>query len=279
MDLIKQLREKTNCGISDCKAALEEVNGDLDKAAEILRKKGIAKAAKRAGRETNEGIILAGVNNEATEGYMIEMNSETDFVARNDSFQSFARQIFNLVKTQKPAALEELMALPLNGGNVQEQLEVLSGTIGEKLNISHAAIFANARGTIASYIHAGLPSGALAEAGGKIGVLVSLDQPGQSALAEDIAMQIAAADPKYLNIEEAQAKGAEAIAKEKEIYLGQLKAENKPEQMWDKIIEGKLQKYYQEVCLMEQEYIKDDKRKVKEILGEVKVIKFIRYSL
>ncbi|MEK7068169.1 MAG: translation elongation factor Ts [Patescibacteria group bacterium] len=267
MEFIKQLREKTNCGIADCKAALEESGGNLEQAAQILRQKGISKATKRADREASEGVILAGANDAATEGYMVEVNSETDFVARNEQFQNFARQIFELVKTKKPATIAELLVLPLASSTVREQIENLSGVIGEKLAIKRIAVIAG--DTVASYIHAG----------GRIGVLIALDKTGQEELARDLAMQVAAANPKYLDINEAQTKGAEEIASEQEIYREQLKAENKPEQMWDKIIAGKLQKYYQDVCLLEQEYIKDDKQKVKEILGEVKVEKFVRYSL
>jgi len=266
MSLIKALREKTNCGIGDCKVALEEADGDLEQAAEILRKKGIIKAAKRADREAREGVILAGVNESANEGYILEVNSETDFVARNEQFQNFANKVFESVKTEKPAFLAELLALPMDGSTVKEQTEILSGTIGEKLEIKRMETLINPSGTVASYIHAG----------GKIGVLVSLNQPDKSELALDMAMQVAAANPKYLT--PADAPAAE-IDKEKEIYREQLRAENKPENMREKIIEGKLQKYYQDVCLVEQEYIKDDKKKVKEILGEVKVEKFVRYSL
>jgi elongation factor Ts len=282
MDLIKQLREQTNCGIGDCKTALTEANGDLEQAAEILRKKGIIKAAKRADREAGEGIILAGVNESATEGYILEINSETDFVARNEKFQSFANKIFTVIKKQKPSSLDELLDSQMNemasiktdngsvdDGTVKSSLEIFSGTIGEKLAIKRMEILNNPSGTVASYIHAG----------GLIGVLVSLDTPNKQDLAIDIAMQVAAANPKYLDVNEAQAKGAEEIVKEKEIYREQLKNENKPEAMWEKIMEGKLQKYFQDVCLVEQEYIKDDKKKVKEILGEVKVEKFVRYSL
>ena len=267
MESIKFLREKHGASISDCKTALEESGGNLEQAAEILRKKGIVKAAKRADREAGEGVILAGINEAATEGYMVEVNSETDFVARNEQFQNFARQIFELVKNKKPATLAELLLLPLDGSSVRERIESLSGVIGEKLSVKRMAVIAG--NTVASYIHAG----------GKIGVLVSLDKPNQLELAQNLAMQVAAANPKYLDINEAQTKGAEEIASEKEIYGEQLKAENKPESMWDKIIAGKLQKYFQEVCLTEQEYVKDDKRKVKEILGEVKVTEFVRYSL
>jgi elongation factor Ts len=268
MEQIKNLRERTGAGIADVKKALEESGGELDAAAEILRKKGIAKAAKREDREASEGIILAGTNESGTEGYMVEINSETDFVARNEQFQAFAKTIFELVKTQKPQNVDALLNLNYDAASVKEKVESLSGVIGEKLAVSNVAILENTNGQVASYIHAE----------GRIGVLVSLTG-GTVELARDIAMQVAAANPKFLNTEEAKASGAAEIEKEKEIYREQLKNENKPEAMWDKIIEGKLQKYFQGICLLEQEYIKDDSKKVRDILGVAMVEKFVRFAL
>jgi len=266
MEKIKELRDKTGCGIGDCKSALDESGGDIEKAGEILRKKGMAKAAKRAGREASEGIILAGVNESGTEGYMVEINSETDFVSRNEKFQNFAKKAFTILKEQKSSSAGELLSAPMDGSDVKEQLESFSGVIGEKLAISLAAVLKSENGTVASYLHLE----------GKIGVLVSLDKPDKKELAVDIAMQIAAANPKYLKPEDVLES---EIEKEKEIYRAQLKNEGKPEAMMEKIIEGKLKKYYGETCLIKQEYIKDDKKKVEEILGDVKVLEFIRFSL
>ena len=264
MELIKQLREMTGAGMVDCQKALKEAENNLEKAVEILRKKGIAKAAKRTGREANEGLIKISLNDSKTEGYILEINSETDFVARNDKFQAFADQVLELVKTIKPASLEALFALPMTNGTVQENLDSLSGTIGEKLNLKRCEIVKGE--TVASYSHLG----------GKIGVLVALDQAGKDELALEIAMQVAAANPKYLVPAEVD---PEEMAKEKEIYKEQLIKEGKPENMVDKIVEGKIGKYYSEVCLVEQEFIKDDKKKIKDILSGTKIIKFIRYSL
>jgi len=266
MEQIKQLRDKTGCGISDCKTALEESNGDIDKAGEILRKKGIAKAAKRADREAGEGIILAGVNEAGTEGYMLEVNSETDFVARNEKFQEFTNKVFAVLKTEKPSSVDGLLSVAMDGSTVKEQLESFSGVIGEKLEIRNAKVLQNEAGTVGSYIHMG----------GKMGILISLDKPGQKELAIDIAMQVAAANPKYLKPEDVP---AEELAKEKDIYREQLKNEGKPEEMIEKILAGKINKYYGEVCLIKQEYIKDDKKKVEEVLGEVGVVEFVRFSL
>jgi len=266
MQLIKTLRNSSGVGIGDCKKALEESNGDIEKAGEILRKKGIAKAAKRADRETSEGIILADVNEGSTEGYMIEVNSETDFVALNEKFQEFVNKIFSLVKEKKPSTVEELLNMEMEDSTIKEQVESMSGVIGEKIVVNNMAVLKNDNGTVGSYIHMG----------GKIGILVSLDKPSKKELAFDIAMQIAATNPQYLKPEDVP---VEEIEKEKDIYREQLKNEGKSEEMIEKILAGKINKYYEDVCLIKQEYIKDDKKKVEEVLGDVKINKFIRYSL
>lgn len=265
MEQIKQLREKTGAGIADCKKALEESGGDIVRASEILRERGIAKAAKRADRETSEGIIIAEVNDSANEGYMIEVNSETDFVARNEQFQQFVEKIFTLLKTKKPAGVDELLSLDFEGATVREKLDNLSGVIGEKLAVSNAAVLINPNGSVASYIHAG----------GRIGVLASVTGVGAD-IARDIAMQIAAVNPAYITPEDVP---TDVIEKEKDVYREQLKNEGKSEEMIEKIIPGKLNKFYEEVCLVKQVFIKDDKKSVAEILGGGKVEKFIRFSL
>lgn len=264
MEKIKQLRERTGAGIVDCKKALEESNNDLDKAIEILRKKGIAKAAKRGDRVANEGIIELAVNETATEGYILEVNSETDFVAKNDQFKNFVAKVLEIIKTNKPANLEELLTLKMEESTIKETLESLSGVIGEKLKINKFDILTGK--SVAGYSHLG----------GKIGVLVSLDKEGEAELATNIAMQIAASNPSCLNPEDVN---PEEIAKEKEIQKEILLKEGKPENIIEKILEGKINKYYEGICLTKQEYIKDDKQKVEQILGNIKVEKFSRYSL
>ncbi len=194
---------------------------------------------------------------------MVEINSETDFVARNEKFQEFAKKIFDLVKTKKPASRDELLSLELDGGSVQEQIETLSGTIGEKINLKDISVVSG--GVVASYIHGG----------GRIGVLISLTS-GTPELAKDIAMQVAAANPKYITPDEVP---AEETDKEKDIYREQLKNEGKPENIIENILTGKINKYFEEICLTKQVYIKDDKQKVEDILGDVKVKKFVRFSL
>ena len=265
MEKLKILREKTSAGIADCQAALTEAGGEIDKAVEILRKKGIVKAAKRSDRETREGIVKLAVSDDAKTGYIVEINAETDFVVRSEKFQNFAAKILDLIIAKQPKDLAELMSLNFAGGAVKENLDSLSGVIGEKLDIKRYDKLTSG-GTVAAYLHSG----------GKIGVLVALNKEGQSDIAYDIAMQVAAANPKYIAPADVV---AEEIAKEKEIYREQLLKEGKPENMIEKIILGKLARYYKEVCLVKQEYIKDDKKSVEEILGGVKVEKFIRYSL
>ncbi len=265
MEKLKELREKTGAGIGDCKKALDEAQGDIEKAVEILRKKGIAKAGKRGDREAGEGVIKVATNDAETEGYILEVNAETDFVVRNDKFQEFSDKIFGLVKGQKPADLEALLGLTMEDGHsVKENLESLSGVIGEKLGIKKFDILTG--GSVAVYSHMG----------GRIGAVVALDKAGEADLARDIAMQVAAANPKYISPEEVP---AEELDKEKDIYAEQLRKEGKPEEMIEKILGGKVGKYYEEVCLLKQEYIKDEKKKVEDILGPSKVEKFVRYSL
>ncbi len=264
MELIKKLREMTGAGMVDCQKALKEADNDLDKAVEILRKKGIAKAAKRSGRDTSEGVIKVGISSDGSEGYVFELSSETDFVARNEKFQAFAESVLELVKAKRPTSLDDLLGLSLEASNVKDSLDALSGTIGEKMELRRFETISGA--SVAAYSHLG----------GRMGVLVALDQPGKAELAMEVAMQVAAANPKYISPEEV---AQEEMDKEKEIYRAQLLGEGKPAEMVEKIVAGKMGKYYSEVCLLEQEYIKDEKKKVKDILSGAKILRFVRYSL
>lgn len=265
MEKIKQLREMTGAGMVDCKKALEEAGGDMEKAVEILRKKGIAKAAKREDRNTSEGIIKVSVNADKTKGYIAEFNAETDFVVRNDKFQKFTSDAMALIEKNHPQTLDELFALPMESGTVKETLDVLSGTIGEKMDIKRFAIM-ESRGAVCAYSHMG----------GRIGVLVSFSDKADEELMKNIAMQIAAANPKYLCPEDVpQAE----IDKEKEIYREQLLKEGKPENMLEKIMVGKVGKYHEDVCLLKQEYILEDKKKVEDVLNGASIEQFVRYSL
>jgi len=265
MENIKILRDKTGAGMIDCKKALDESGGDIDRAVEILRKKGIAKAAKRSDRQAGEGVIKVALSGDAKTGYIVEINAETDFVVKSEKFQEFAEKVMKIIREKQPKDLAELMVLNIDGNSVKDNLDSLSGIIGEKLDIKRYDLLTST-GTVAVYSHMG----------GRIGVLVSLDKEGQSDIAYDVAMQIAAANPKYISPENV---ASAELEKEKEIYRESLIKEGKPENMIDKIMQGKLAKFYEEVCLVKQEYIKDDSKKVEDFLGDVKVEKFIRYSL
>lgn len=264
MEKIKELRNKTGAGMGDCKNALDESEGDIEKAVEILRKKGIAKAAKRGDREAKEGIVKLSVNDDNNEAYILEVNSETDFVSRNEKFQKFSDSVLEIIKKEKPADLDSLLGLSMDKGTVKDSMESFSGIIGEKIDIKRFDILSGA--SVAAYSHMG----------GRIGVLVSLDTNGKTELARDIAMQAAATNPSCVSPEDVL---QEDIAKEKDIYTEQLKKEGKPENIIEKILDGKINKYFEEICLIKQEYIKDDKQKVEDILGDVKVNSFTRYSL
>jgi elongation factor Ts len=264
MELLKDLRDKTGAGMVDCKNALEEAGGDLEKAVEILRKKGIAKAAKRTDRETKEGVIKILVSDDQKKGYIMEISAETDFVVRSEKFQTFADQAITAMKENNLGNLNDLLNFKLGEFSVKETLENLSGVIGEKMEIKGAESLSS-DGIVAGYNHMN----------GRIGVLVAIDKDDKE-LARELAMQIAAANPRYISPEDVEES---ELAKEKEIYKEQLLREGKPAEMIEKIMGGKVNKFYDEVCLLKQECIKDDKKKVESILNGAKVLKFIRFSL
>jgi len=265
MDTIKKLREQSGAGIIDCKAALLEANGDLNVALEILRKKGIAKAGKRADHAANQGVIKAWVDPEQQWGCLLELRTETDFVARNDKFQQLAEDILEAAVNNKVQDLGSLLALTIHGQIIQEVVENWSGVMGEKIVLSNYATLSS-QGTVASYLHGG----------GTIGVLVAINKPSASELAKDLAMQIAATNPKYLTPEEIPAS---EIEKEKEIYREQLKQEGKPAEIIDKIIENKLSHYFAEVCLVKQEFIKDEQQTIEKLLAGAIIEGYYRFQL
>jgi elongation factor Ts len=264
METLKKLRKQTGAGIVDCQKGLKEADGDLDKAVEILRKKGISKASKRMDREALEGIIKADISEDKKTAYILELNSETDFVARNDKFQEFSNKLLNLAQEKNVDTKEELLSLDFEETNVSEAIDALSGVIGEKIVLGRYDKLSGK--TVSAYIHMG----------GKMGIILSLDKDAMESVATDIAMHIAALNPKYINPEDVP---EEEINKEKEIYKEQLLKEGKPENIIEKILDGKINKYYSEVCLVKQEFIKDENKKVEDVLGDAKVTKFIRYSL
>lgn len=277
---VKELRDKTGAGMIDCKKALEEANGDFDKAIEFLRKKGAAVAAKRAERAANEGLILTRVFDNGKSAVILEVNCETDFVANSDDFVKFANFVLNVLVANKPADLQSLLQSSFDGKNVNDELNSLIGKIGEKIEVSRFAFENVNNGLIVDYIHHG----------SKLGVLVSAEDVPQDKVSEfqpilkDIAMQIAAMRPIAIYREEVDKS---VIDKELEIYKEVARKEGKPEQVLEKIAVGKLNKFYEENCLIEQIFVKDNTKKVGALIEEfnkknnskVKLTKFKRFHL
>lgn len=259
---VKELREKTGCGMMDCKKALTEAGGDIEKAAEILREKGLASAVKKAGRIAAEGIVAA--YKEGDVAVLLEVNCETDFVAKTEQFKSLVNDIAKIIVKEAPADVDALMAAPCEAGTVEDMMKNAVATIGENMKIRR---FARVEGFTDTYIHLG----------GKIGVLVQTDVEPDAAAIHDVAMQIAAARPTYISKEDVDAN---EIAHEKEILRAQALNEGKPEKIVDKMVEGRIQKYYKEVCLLEQPFVKDDDMSVAKMIGgRFQVLKFVRYEM
>lgn len=274
---VKALREKTGCGMMDCKKALTNADGNMDKALDFLREQGLAKQAKKASRVAAEGIAYATTNDEKTLGVVIEVNAETDFVAKNADFQAFVETCALTVMNQNPADVEALLALKAEGSDmtVAELLQEKVLTIGENIQIRR---FVRLEGACVAYVHAG----------GKIGVLVNFDtdcatKDGFEAYGKDVAMQIAALNTQYLC--EADVP-ADIIEHEKEVMKQLVINEGKPEAIADKIVMGKIGKFYKENCLLDQEFVKDNKINIqkytdntaKELGGSIKINKFVRFE-
>ena len=279
---VMELRKQTDCGMMECKKALTEADGNFEKAIEILRERGLATAAKKAGRIAAEGMVYADYCPECKVGVVIEVNAETDFVAKNDKFVDFVKEATKVIMKQNPADVEALMACKTEAGEtVDEALKNLILVIKENIKVRR---FTRYEGVCAAYIHAG----------GTHAVLVNFDttdevaaKPEFAVYGKDIAMQIAAANPTYVCREEVP---ADVLDKEKEILLAQMandpKTANKPEAVKEKMILGKVGKFYKENCLVDQAFVKDDKQSVaqhtaqvgKELGGEIKIIKFVRYE-
>lgn len=280
--LVKQLRDQTGAGMMDCKKALTETEGEIDSAVDWLRKKGFAAAAKKASRIAAEGLV--GVVVADGKGALVEVNSETDFVARNDSFQAFVRRVAELASGAGGDA-ETLKATPYPGSdrNVGDELTHLVATIGENLNLRRAAVLTVSPGTIASYVHNAAGPGL-----GKIGVLVALKSDGDaeklSAFGKQIAMHVAAASPGALKREDLDAADLE---RERNVLREQAKASGKPDDIVEKMVEGRLRKYYEEVVLLDQVYVIDTEMKVgkaieaaaEDIGAPVEVTGYLRFAL
>lgn len=277
--MVAELRAKTGAGMMDCKKALNETAGDMEAAVDFLRKKGLSAAAKKADRVAAEGMVTAA--GEGSRGAIVEVNAETDFVAKNEGFQKFAAGVAEAVIESAPADVEGLKEKPFPGNDrtVAEELTHQVATIGENMNIRRFSRFEASPGVVASYVHGG----------GKIGVLVELetaagDDERVGALARQLAMHVAAVNPQYLDRSEVP---SEVVEKEKEIMRVKAKESGKPEQIIEKIVDGQINKYYGEICLLEQVYVIDTDRKVgqvveglaKELGSEVKLNRFARFQL
>jgi elongation factor Ts len=280
--MVKDLREKTNAGMMDCKKALGECGGDMEKAVDWLRQKGLMTARKRAGRATREGLIVAGVSSDHRKSAILELNCETDFVAKNEGFQKLAADILGvLLAGPAPADVPALLARSLPaGGSVDDALKSLVGTIGENMNLRRFTVREAAAGAFFhTYIHGP----------GRLGVLVELAAektgPAAEELAHNLAMHIAAANPAARIAEEIP---ADMLEREKDIFRAKLAESGKPENMWDKIMVGQIKKFYAEVVLLEQAYVKDSagKTSVADLLkssagacGRVEILTYVRYQL
>lgn len=267
---VKRLRDMTGVGMMDCKKALEEANGDFDKAVDLLRKKGQKVAAKRADREANEGLIVTALSDDARTGAMAEVNSETDFVARNEEFVRFAHDIVVLILAEQPEDLDALHAATFDGGKTVEQaLHDLTGKIGEKIDVRRFVLLRSQDGRIISYVHPGA----------RLGVLVDVSGNGQvDEAGMDVAMQVAALNPVATAKDEVP---PEVKEKELEIARESARAEGKPDHIIDRIAEGKLERYYKDNVLVEQPFVKDSSMTVMEMLrqSDVSVRSFVRYAL
>ena len=266
--LVKELREKTGAGMMDCKKALTETDGDNDKAIDYLREKGIAKAAKKADRIAAEGLVH--VETKGNDAVIVEINSETDFVARNEGFQELVKEIANQVLDTKAETVEALMETTLpNGKSVDERIKEAISTIGEKLSVRRFAIRTKTdNDAFGAYLHMG----------GRIGVLTVVEGSTDEEAARDVAMHIAAINPKYVSSEQVS---EEEINHEREVLKQQALNEGKPENIVEKMVEGRLRKYLQEICAVDQDFVKNPDVTVEAFLKTKggKLVDFVRYEV
>ncbi len=272
---VKTLRERTGCGMMDCKKVLAEADGDMEKAAELLREKGLAAANKKAGRIASEGMVYAVSGADC--GVVVEVNSETDFVAKNEGFQKFVQDLADIIMRENPADVDALMELKMGAGTVADELREKILVIGENLKIRR---FQHFGGKSCAYVHGG----------GTHGVLVQFEvsdeiaqKPEFAAMGKDVAMHIAAENPAYLSSSDVP---AEVLEKEKEILKAQALNEGKPEAIAEKMVAGRVKKFYEQNCLLEQKFVKDNdvtvgqyiENAAKALGGNVKVIAFARFE-
>ncbi len=273
---VKRLRDATGVGMMDCKKALQEADGDFDKAVEVLRKKGQKVAAKRADREAEEGLIVTALSDDGRTAAIVEVNCETDFVARNDDFSQFANKVAQIILREQPEDLDALHALDYDGKiTVERALTDLTGRIGEKIAVRRFQVMeATSGGEIVSYVHPG----------SRLGVLVDLQGNGQGSsgsledVGRDVAMQVAALDPVAAFREEVP---KEVQEKEREIARDAAKNQDKPDHVIDRIVEGKVERFFKDNVLVEQPFVKDSSKTVSDVLQEAgaKVVRFVRFAL
>jgi elongation factor Ts len=278
--MVKELRESTGAGMMDCKAALTETKGDITAAQDWLRKKGLSKAAKKAGRVAAEGLIGAQVT--GTKGVVVEVNSETDFVARNDLFQGLVKMIAG-VALSVGSDVEKIKAAKAGSITISECISDTIAKIGENMTFRRAAMLSVGKGAIGSYVHSAVTDGL-----GKIGVIVALESTGKadelSALARLLAQHVAAANPQAID---PSGLDPAIVDRERNVLADKFKQQGKPANVIEKIVESGLKTFYKEVCLLEQPYIRDDKKSVSQVLkeaegkvgGPIKVTGFVRYAL
>jgi elongation factor Ts len=265
---VKELREMTGLGMMECKQALTETNGDRDAAVELLRKKAGAKVEKKAGRTAADGVISIQFSSDNKVAAIVEINTETDFVAKGDEFKAFADNVAARVAADKPADSEALQNLPLTAGSdvtVSKALEALVSKLGEKMGVRRFTIIESGN-TLGSYIH-----------GSKIGVVVEVEN-GTDELAKDLAMHIAAARPQYVSPDEVP---EEVKAAERDIFVAQAKESGKPDNIIEKMVEGRLKKFLAEICLMGQPFVKDPDTTIEQLLSSAgaKVVRFVRFEV
>jgi len=266
-ELVKQLRDRTGAGMMDCKKVLTETDGDMDKAADLLRERGIAKAAKKASRIAAEGLVTSYLSDDKKVGAIVEVNAETDFVAKNEEFVKFVNEVAEIVAKENPTDVEDLSKKPYldSGMTVGEMLTEKIAKIGENMSIRRFQRY-ESDGIVESYIHGG----------GKIAVLVNFSK-GDSTVARDVCMQIAAARPEYLD--EASVP-ADRLDKEMEILKQQAMNEGKPAEIAEKIVQGRIGKFYEEICLVDQAFVKNPDIKIKDLLkqNDAEIVEFARFE-
>jgi elongation factor Ts len=278
--MVKELREKTGAGMMDCKAALGETSGDLEAAVDWLRKKGLAKAAKKAGRVAAEGLI--GIAIAANKGVVVEVNSETDFVARNDLFQGLVKMIADVALGTGPD-VAKILAAPVGDRTISDAINETIAKIGENMTLRRAAALSVGNGVVASYVHNSVSDGL-----GKIGVIVALESAGNAdelkAFGRMVAMHVASANPQAVD---SSGLDAATVEREKNVLADKFKAQGKPANVIDKIVESGLKTFYKEVCLLDQGFIFDDKKSVAQAVKEsegkagapVRIAGFVRFAL